>query len=578
MGRFRFQFLKCSLWDSLFQLALVLQCFLGCLQLLDVLNVVYFPMVHRAILVMQFEMGFSLVQPLLLLLVLWLLWMVWMRHFEVLLYPALAVFVYPFLGWEASLSVASLLAVLVCLWLRRDFYGFFSWVFVVFGFLEAAALFHWVVFLPFGLTSPFEGFAWVEMGLFYLFAYLVPLLVLPLLYMWVFKPLLRWALRKGANFEDIGFKKERKPSSKSVALFFFSISLGLVAALYPYFPAINPNGFDVGVDIPTYVRVGEIVERDPSQAFNVMNGSRPTIFLVIYGFQRLLSLDVSTTVRFLPIILNPLMIVAIFFMAFEAFNDWRLSSWAAFFTVCSYQVTVGMYAYYLTNMFALSLTFLSLGFLFRSLRRSCNMSQVLASILGVLLVFTHPWTFNQYGTTTILTMIVSFYRTRKEKRNYNYINRTLLYIFFLGIVDLIKTLSFHGTGAFSASSTVLTGISNLSEFWFDSIFSFRLRFGGIFSVFVLFCLAVIGVYLNGLCEFSEIYFTILPAITSLPFLIGDEAIKSRLLYNIPVGLFAAIGFSNFLRWKAKGNLMYYLTSFIVLNLTVYMFRSLANLV
>lgn len=171
----------------------------------------------------------------------------------------------------------------------------------------------------------------------------------------------------------------------------------------------------MGVDIQAYVEAGEIVECDLSKAFNVMNGSRPLIFSVIYGFQKLLGSDVSTAVRFLPLILNPLILISVFFLAFKTTRDLRLSNWAAFFTACGYHVTVGMYSYLLTNMLALSLIWLSLGFQFRSLRRGCDTSLALASILGVLLVFTHPWTSNQYGVTTILTLITSFNGTKNMK-------------------------------------------------------------------------------------------------------------------------------------------------------------------
>ena len=172
MEKVRVRILKGSWGGSLLQLVLALQCLLGSLQLLDALDVVYYPMVHRATRTVRFELGVSLVLPLLLLLVLWLGWVVWMRRFETLLFPALAVFVYPFLGSEASVSMASLLAVVAGLWFRRDFGRFFSWVFLLFGVLEAAALLHWVVFVPLGLVSPFGSFAWVEMGLFYLAVYL----------------------------------------------------------------------------------------------------------------------------------------------------------------------------------------------------------------------------------------------------------------------------------------------------------------------------------------------------------------------------------------------------------------------
>lgn len=369
--------------------------------------------------------------------------------------------------------------------------------------------------------------------------------------------------------------------SKPGALLIFSISLGIISALYPYSPAINPEGKGVGVDIHSYVdyvHSAEIVEKDISQAFRVSDGSRPVIFMLIYGFQGVTGSDAFTAVKFLPIILNPLMIAASFFLALQAFGDEWVAAWTAFFTACGYQVTVGMYSYFLTNMLALSLAFLSLGFLFRSLRRDCNTSLSLASILGVLLVFTHPWMSNQYGATTILTIIISYNRTRKKKGSYENTKRTLLYIASLGLSDLAKTLLLHGSGAISASSTVISNISSLPEFWLDSIFSFRLRFGGTLSVFILVGLAVLGVYLSGFGEFSEIYFTIFLVLTSLLFPIGDKVIKSRLLYNVPIGLFAAIGMSSLSRWKFNDNFKKFFILFVVLNLTVYLFRSLANLV
>lgn len=110
LERVRLGGLKKSIRGSLLPLILALQCFLGSLQLLDAFGVVYFPMVYRATRAVRFELGVSLVLPLVLLLVFWLGWVVWIRRFEALLFPAVAVLVYPFLGLEASISVASLLA------------------------------------------------------------------------------------------------------------------------------------------------------------------------------------------------------------------------------------------------------------------------------------------------------------------------------------------------------------------------------------------------------------------------------------------------------------------------------------
>ena len=74
MGRVRLTILKRNLNGSFLSLILSLQCFLGSLQLFDALGAVCYPMVHRATRAVQFELGFSLVVPLLILFVLWLGW------------------------------------------------------------------------------------------------------------------------------------------------------------------------------------------------------------------------------------------------------------------------------------------------------------------------------------------------------------------------------------------------------------------------------------------------------------------------------------------------------------------------
>ena len=165
-------------------LLLALQLVLGIPQLLDAFRVWYYPTIHRATRLMRFELGTSLVAPLMLLLVLWLCRVVWRRRVKLLLFPALAFSIYPFLGFEAALSAASLMAAAGGLLIQRRLDGFLSWVFLLLSGFEAAALLYWVVFVPLGLTGPFESVAGLELDLFYIFAYLAPLLVLPLMFMW----------------------------------------------------------------------------------------------------------------------------------------------------------------------------------------------------------------------------------------------------------------------------------------------------------------------------------------------------------------------------------------------------------
>jgi len=202
---------------------LALQSVLGSFQFLDALGPVYYPMVHRATRAVRFELGVSLVAPLLALLVLWVGWVAWERRFKALFLIAPGFLVYPFFGFEASISALSLLLVVGGLWFKRCFEEFFTGVFVLLCCLEALALIHWVVFIPLGLSSPLGGVAWVEMGLFYLSGYLAPLLVLPLLFMWVLRPLVEWGW--GKKVDSINKTTlERKGVSRR-GLLFLALSL-----------------------------------------------------------------------------------------------------------------------------------------------------------------------------------------------------------------------------------------------------------------------------------------------------------------------------------------------------------------
>jgi len=112
----------------------------------------------------------------------------------------------------------------------------------------------------------------------------------------------------------------------------------------------------------------------------------------------------------------------------------------------------------------------------------------------------------------------------------------------------------------------------------EIIYIFRLNYRGTLSVIFLIGLAVLGFYLSSFGEFSKIYLIVFPAFTSLIFLIGNQMNKSRLLYNVLIGLFAAIRMSSLLRWKLTDNFKKCIIFYVALNLAVYLFRSLANLV
>lgn len=300
------------LWERGFPFVLALQAFLGSLQLLDAFSVGYYPMIHRVTSLVRFDLGVSLVVPLVVLLLFWVVWVVRGRLVGVLVFPVVGLLLYPVWGLEVCVGVASLLAVVRGLWGRRCFGHFFFGVFGLLSLVEGLALLHWVVFVPLGWASPVEGVAGLGMGLFYISGYVAPLLVLGFLCMWFLRPLVGWVRGVESSSDGVVEDKVVRVSGRSGCFFLVLVLLSVFVAFYPYLPSINPGGKAVGVEYRHYVEAAGLVEGNLGQALRVMGGSRPVIFLLISGFQRVFGSDVSVAVKFLPVLLNPLLVLSVF--------------------------------------------------------------------------------------------------------------------------------------------------------------------------------------------------------------------------------------------------------------------------
>ena len=79
-------------------------------------------------------------------------------------------------------------------------------------------------------------------------------------------------------------------------------------------------------------------------------------------------------------------------------------------------------------------------------------------------------------------------------------------------------------------------------------------------------------------KISENYFSIFLIVTSVIYFFGNARIKSRMFYNIPIGLFASNGFINIIRNEKFNNFKNALFFYVFISLIVYLFRSLANLI
>jgi len=526
--------------------------------------VVYHPNIHRASRPETFSAGFDLSWLLIIVLAVWACYyMVKGDHRRLLILSLLGVGLFDL---ELGVLFASLAAFLFGVYGLGDYRGVLDAFMWVVSLANGLAVLHYAVLVPVWGGSFLEGFALLQLRIHYVLAHLSPLLVLPFLYFWVLKPL----IRTGFRLPELGVGRSGF-SRVNVLMVVFSLYLSLVAAIYPYFELVNPDGVGVGVDIPFYVRsVNGIVEGE-SSVVEVAGGSKIFFYIFYFFFMWVSGLSVDAAVRFLPLMLNPLLVASLCFFAWEVFGNGDVAAWSGFFIATGLNMTVGMFAYFLSNSLGLVLAFSSLGFLFRYLKQRAVSLFWVSSVLGALLVFTHPWTMDQY-IFSLVPLIFLLWWGKPE----GFMDRILgltYYIVVIFLAEMVKILVFGGLGGSSATRTAVRHLTELAGFWASSFFSFHYLYGGYMSNCLLFVLAFIGVLLMRADDVSKHYLLSMLFFSSLVFFLSDETTKSRLLYNIPLGLYSSVALALLSR---RCSLSVYL--YVFFNSLFYLFMSLNNLV
>jgi len=558
---------------------LAFQFLLSTLQLLDVHRVWYFPMIHGLAYSLRFDLGFSLVPVILPVSAVVAIYLLkGGKYREVLIATFLSCCIYVFLGMEAAVSWFSVYQVplaLVCLVDVRDF--LYSLLVFLTGF-EVTALVHWML-LPLGIFSPLAWFADLELALFYVLAPIAPLAVLTILFIVFIKlffpqyivPVERFL--KGSKFLRDGSVDINMNLDPRVFLV-LSLILSVVGALYPYSMYINPDGIAFGVDIHYYVDWMGPVEQDLRYAFSVANGSRPVVLLAIYGFQYVFGLKLLDAIKYLPVLLNPFLVLSVYFMVSQCAEDREWAGLASLFSASGFTSTVGMYSYFLTNILGLIFVFSALGFLFKMLRTRQKIFFASALVMGSLAVFTHPWTFAQYYAATAVFLLYIYLWEKRSSESLI----VLAYLALTGGVDVLKGV-IGGLGAYGAITSTVPGLVWIGEFWGNNIFAFRQMYGGLLSNTILLGFAIFGVYLLNRRRSYHVFLMLFLLVSLMFYLMVNGSAQTKLLYNIPFSVFASLSVLFLVRGVAPDRRKKMLVLLFTCNyMMVYLLRSLANLV
>jgi hypothetical protein len=197
----------------------------------------------------------------------------------------------------------------------------------------------------------------------------------------------------------------------------------------------------------------------------------------------------------------------------------------------------------------------------------------------VLVVFTHPWTLNQYFSGVVVLLILLALWARKEKIFKETSWFVFLYFISVSASAVMKELLLRGAGSVSANSAVSSNLTSIPLFWGNLIAAMNFLYGGFFSNILLLSLVTFAILFYEDRDVSSLYLSILVFLSSLVFFMGDDMIKSRVFFNLPIGMFAAYGFMRLKQlFEKQSQLAKVFTYYSSVSMLAFLFRSLANLV
>lgn len=332
--------------------------------------------------------------------------------------------------------------------------------------------------------------------------------------------------------------------------------LSVVLAIVPHLPQINNNQQLVGSDTSAYVDwLNNLAHSRSSgdflhKAFHNF-GDRPLALILLFGLVKSLQLNASTIIDNLPIILSPALVLVVYLFARELSANDKVSLLASLFTALSFQTLIGAYAGFYANWIALIIGYLGFVFLFKFLKKGGRRNLFLFSSLMVVLLFSHEYTW------TILTIVMgAFLLVMLTKGPYQKRGTLLLLIILLStvILDIAKTTVTRVTNGFGNDMAVAhqqqTGLGQFANRW-SNLKDTMIHYGALFSNFIILGLSLYWVLRCNLKESPSILFMIFFSVGILPLLFGDWVVQSRIFYDIPFQIPAALGLS-YIKSRSNG--------------------------
>jgi len=371
----------------------------------------------------------------------------------------------------------------------------------------------------------------------------------------------KFTIKTKINETDTYSNTQIKNGTKVLFLLLF-MSLAVALALIPHYPTINSNNHQVGADSLDYVNVlnklaqSKTSEEFIKQVFTVnFSGDRPFTILFLHTIAKILPTNLFNTVDHVPIILGPALVLVVFFLTRELTTNDTTSLLASFLTAVSFHTLNGIYSGIYANWIALIIGYLLFVFLIRFLKVPNKVNLACYSVLLIILLFSHVYTWTILTLVTCIFLVAMFKLNRYTRRNIAVLSVVIVSSI---IIDVIRSVLTGVAGGIESdilrASEGGAGIAQLALLSSNLTETIQNYAGGQYSNFIIFALGIYWLFRAHSQTLPGVFLAIFLSVGVLPLLLGDEVIQSRTLYDIPFQIPAAIALT-YMKKKFNGSLI-----------------------
>ncbi len=363
---------------------------------------------------------------------------------------------------------------------------------------------------------------------------------------------------KDNGIDLLFFNNSIKSRTKIIYLSFFML-LSVTMVLIPHQPTINKDNQQIGADTGDYINwikkllqssdLGEFIR----QAFvTIAEGDRPLTLILLFIITTIVGSDLFYTIdNIVPMILGPILVLVVYLLTRELTSNDITSLLASFLTTVSFHTLIGIYAGFYANWFAIIIGYLSFLFLVRFLKTSSIINLTIYSALVVLLLFSHVYTWSVLAVVTGIFLAVLISLNYYPKRRMIFL---LLVVLSSVVIDVSRMTITGSGGGIERDIEIANEGLNLEQFalrWSNIIDTTQIYFGSQFSNFIILGLGLYWLFHFSLREPYNILMVIFLSVAIISLFFGDWLVQSRILYNIPFQIPAAIALT-YIKKRANG--------------------------